>query len=206
MNEHADKSLDSYRSYLLLSEISGEETLSQREISKRLGIAVGLVNSYLKNLVAKGYVRVKNFPSNRYAYLLTPQGIAEKSRLAYQHISHFTNLYTVARQDCVKLFRKLEAAGVLEVAFCGIDEVAEISYLSLQETKLKLVSVMDDEKVGSEFFGITVVPVENLANGTFPIIITSLKREQELYNKLSGMAGAQGRVFLIREQTDILAA
>src|SRR5512133_1147376 len=103
-----EKSHDSYRSFLLLSEIAGDEPLSQREISRRLGIAVGLVNSYLKNLVAKGYVRVKNFPSNRYAYLLTPQGIAEKSRLAYQHLSYFTNLYTVARQGYLDLFLRLE--------------------------------------------------------------------------------------------------
>jgi len=67
MNDNSEKTLDSYRSLLLMSEIVGEEPLSQREISQRLGIAVGLVNSYLKNLVAKGFVRVKNFPSNRYA-------------------------------------------------------------------------------------------------------------------------------------------
>ena len=82
-----EKQLDSSRSLQLLSEISGEEPLSQRELSRRLGIAVGLVNSYLKNLVSKGFVRVKNFPSNRYAYLLTPPGSGRKkpARLsAYQ--------------------------------------------------------------------------------------------------------------------------
>src|SRR6185369_3988110 len=122
MNDN-EKSIDSYRSFLLMSEIVGEEPLSQREISRRLGIAVGLVNSYLKNLVAKGYVRIKAFPRNRYAYILTPQGIAEKSRLAYQHLSYFTNLYRIARQDYALLFRALADAGVRRVAFCGVDEV-----------------------------------------------------------------------------------
>src|ERR1035437_4890759 len=162
MNDAVEKPLDSSRSLQLLSEISGDEPLSQRELSRRLGIAVGLVNSYLKNLVSKGFVRVKNFPSNRYAYLLTLQGIAEKSRLAYQHLSYFTSLYTVARQDYLDLFRRLEAAGVREVAFCGVDEVAEVAYLSLQETGLKLVAVMDDTRSGDEFFG---VPVVSLAEG-----------------------------------------
>src|SRR5512133_2647529 len=109
MNEHG-KTLDSYRSFLLLSEIDCEEPLSQREILRILGIAVGLVNSYLKNLAAKGYVRVKNFPRNRYAYLLTPQGFSEKSRLAYQHLRYFTNLYTVTRQDYLNLFHALQAS------------------------------------------------------------------------------------------------
>ncbi|HEY6874619.1 MAG TPA: winged helix-turn-helix transcriptional regulator, partial [Geobacteraceae bacterium] len=75
MNAHDERMLDTYRSFLLISEIAKEESLSQRELAQRLGIALGLVNSYLKNLVAKGFVRVRNFPPNRYAYLLTPQGV-----------------------------------------------------------------------------------------------------------------------------------
>jgi DNA-binding MarR family transcriptional regulator len=183
-----EKSLESYRSLLLLSEITGEEPLSQRELSRRLGIAVGLVNSYLKNLVAKGYVRVKNFPSNRYAYLLTPQGLAEKSRLAYQHLSYFTSLYTVARQDYLDLFRRLEAAGQREVAFCGVDEVAEVAYLSLRETGLKLVAVMDDTRAGDEFFGVPVVSLaEGVRQASVPVAVTSLKRRDELVQALRGL-------------------
>ncbi|KAB0672323.1 winged helix-turn-helix transcriptional regulator [Oryzomonas sagensis] len=193
---NSENSLESYRSLLLLSEITGEEPLSQRELSRRLGIAVGLVNSYLKNLVSKGYVRVKNFPSNRYAYLLTPQGLAEKSRLAYQHLSYFTSLYTVARQDYLDLFRRLEAAGVREVAFCGVDEVAEVAYLSLQETDIKLVAVMDDARAGETFFG---VPVVALAAGapqlTASLVISSLKRRNELLQALLGQGIALGRIF-----------
>ncbi|OGU16132.1 MAG: transcriptional regulator [Geobacteraceae bacterium GWC2_53_11] len=196
MNNIVEKPLDSSRSLQLLSEISGEEPLSQRELSRRLGIAVGLVNSYLKNLVSKGFVRVKNFPSNRYAYLLTPQGIAEKSRLAYQHLSYFTNLYTIARQDYRDLFHRLEASGVREVVFCGVDEVAEVAYLSLQETGLKLVAVMDDERQGDLFFGLPVVTLaDGLRGVSTPVVISSLKRRDELLLVLQGMGVAGGIIF-----------
>lgn len=195
MNEHSEKSLDSYRSFLLLSEIAGEEPLSQREISRRLGIAVGLVNSYLKNLVSKGYVRVKNFPRNRYAYLLTPQGIAEKSRLAYQHISYFNNLYTVARLDYLDLFRRIEASGTCEVVFCGVDEVAEIAYLSLKETKLNLAAVMDSDGVDGEFFGERIAPLFAAGEGgALPIVITSLKRSASLKEELLRLGVTPGRI------------
>jgi DNA-binding MarR family transcriptional regulator len=197
MNNPVEKPLDSSRSLQLLSEISGEEPLSQRELSRRLGIAVGLVNSYLKNLVSKGFVRVKNFPSNRYAYLLTPQGLAEKSRLAYQHLSYFTSLYTVARQDYLDLFRRLEVAGVREVTFCGVDEVAEVAYLSLRETGLELIAVMDDGPQGGAFFGL---PVVSLADGVrdtrTPVVISSLKRRDELAEELHGLGVAVGRIFV----------
>ena len=197
MNTSAEKPLDSSRSLQLLSEISGEEPLSQRELSRRLGIAVGLVNSYLKNLVSKGFVRVKNFPSNRYAYLLTPKGLAEKSRLAYQHLSYFTSLYTVARQDYLDLFRRLEESGVREVIFCGVDEVAEVAYLSLQETGLKLVAVMDDEYGGKEFFGRHVVSlVEGVRKENTPLVITSLKRRDKLELTLRTLGVMPGRVHI----------
>jgi len=196
MNDN-EKSLDSYRSFLLMSEIVGEEPLSQREISRRLGIAVGLVNSYLKNLVSKGYVRVKNFPSNRYAYLLTPLGIAEKSRLAYQHLSYFTGLYTVARQDYLQLFRGLEAKGVREVIFCGVDEVAEIAYLSLKETTVELSLVMDSIATGTVFFGKQVQPV--ICNHGLPVIITSLKRCERLLEALDKAGVDRKRVYTLSE-------
>lgn len=196
MNDDIGRPLDSSRSLQLLSEISGEEPLSQRELSRRLGIAVGLVNSYLKNLVGKGFVRVKNFPSNRYAYLLTPQGIAEKSRLAYQHLSYFTSLYTVARQDYLELFRRLEASGVSEVVFCGVDEVAEIAYLSLQETGLKLVAVMDDVRHGEQFFGLPVVSLsEGVQSNGASLVISTLKRQDEMVQLLRGLGVASGRIF-----------
>jgi predicted transcriptional regulator len=197
MNNQVEKPLDSSRSLLILSEITGDEPISQRELSRRLGIAVGLVNSYLKNLVSKGFVRVKNFPSNRYAYLLTPHGIAEKSRLAYQHLSYFTSLYTVARQDYLDLFCRLEESGVRKVVFCGVDEVAEIAYLSLQETKLRLVSVMDDGRQGQIFFGFLVEALADCVREIrAPIVISSLKRRDDLEKALQSLGVARDMIFV----------
>lgn len=59
--------------------------LTQRELSKSLEVSLGGVNYCLNALVAKGSVKIHNFKNNKnkwvYAYLLTPQGIAEKSAL-----------------------------------------------------------------------------------------------------------------------------
>ena len=198
MNTTEDRSLDSYRSFQLLAEITGDEPLSQRELSRRLGIAVGLVNSYLKNLVAKGYVRVKAFPRNRYAYLLTPTGIAEKSRLACQHLTYFTGLYTVVRQDYLNLFLSLEAKGVRQVIFCGVDEVAEIAYLSLQETGIDLIGVVDDQGHDvREFFGMKVAPLDAVPTDSTLVAITSLKRSDELKTSLQNTGIDHGRILIL---------
>jgi DNA-binding MarR family transcriptional regulator len=196
MNMLSNGAPDDHKAFQLLSEVADEQPVSQRELAKRLGIALGLVNSYLKNFVAKGFIRIKNYPQNRYAYLLTPTGIAEKSRLAYQHLSYFTSLYTVARQDYLDLFRRLEDAGVREVAFCGVDEVAEVAYLSLKETGLKLVAVMDDMRSDEAFFGVSICSIaDGLSKVKTPLIISSLKRRDELIQVLHGLGVASGRIF-----------
>jgi DNA-binding MarR family transcriptional regulator len=188
---------DDHKAFQLLSEMADEQPVSQRELAKRLGIALGLVNSYLKNFVAKGFIRIKNYPQNRYAYLLTPNGMAEKARLAYQHINYFTSLYTITRQDYLALFRQLEQAGVKEVVFCGLDEVAEVAYLSLQETGLKLEAVIDDGVPGRDFFGVPILPLKALAGeADAPVVITSLKRRDELQQFLQSMGVHVSRIFV----------
>jgi DNA-binding MarR family transcriptional regulator len=185
MNKNDEKVLDTYRSFQLMAEIDRGGPLSQRELAKRLGIALGLVNSYLKNLIAKGYIRVKAFPRNRYAYLLTPRGLTEKTRLAYQHLSYFNNLYKVAREEFVELFHHLKEQDITAVAFCGVDESAEIAYLSLKEAGLELTIVMDDLLEGKEFFGSTVTTIaKGLLSGRHRIVITSLRRGEELRQRL----------------------
>lgn len=186
---------DDLKAFQLLSEVADEQPVSQRELAKRLGIALGLVNSYLKNFVAKGFIRIKNYPHNRYAYLLTPNGMAEKARLAYQHVNYFTSLYTVTRQDYLILFRDLAGRGVSQVAFCGIDEVAEIAWLSLQEAGLKLSGVMDDSNPGRDFMGRQVVGLSTESlSGQQPVVITSLKRADQLRSRLLELGVGNSRI------------
>lgn len=135
-----------------------------------------------------------------FPYLLfqnqTPQGIAEKSRLAYQHLSYFTNLYSVARQDYLKLFQRLDSEGVRQIAFCGVDEVAEIAYLSLLETRIRLVTVVDVAGAGDLFFGVTVQSLGCLNEaGVMPIVVSSLKRREDLLNELHRQGVAHGRIY-----------
>ena len=189
---------DDLNAFQLLSEVADEQPVSQRELAKRLGIALGLVNSYIKNFVSKGFIRIKNYPRNRYAYLLTPQGMAEKARLAYQHVHYFSNLYMVTRQDYLRLFRELAERGIFRVVFCGVDEVAEIAWLSLREAGLELVDVMDDGPAGAVFMGREVVTLaRGLLAGNHRIVITSLKRAELLRQRLRDLGVSDDAIFCL---------
>ncbi len=67
----------------LLDAIEARSDLTQRHLADRLGVALGLANSYLKRCVRKGWVKITQTPINRYLYYLTlmPQGFSETSRL-----------------------------------------------------------------------------------------------------------------------------
>jgi DNA-binding MarR family transcriptional regulator len=168
-----------YRSLQILDELSNNDALTQRDLSQRLGIALGLVNSYIKNLVAKGYLTVRNIPSKRYAYYLTPKGFAEKSRLAYDLLQDYTRIYREAKNNYRQLFFELERSGVKRVVFAGADEVAEFAYITLQDTKLELMGVVDTERAGEMFFGRKITPLSGLQSIEHDsIVVTSyLKRE-----------------------------
>ncbi len=185
LNSDKQENQDTYKSFLLLDEISKGEPLSQRDLSKKLNIALGLVNSYIKNLVSKGHITIKAIPAKRYAYYLTPKGFAEKTRLTYHHLQNFTNLYREARRDFKELFNMLYGEGVKSVVFAGADEAAEIAYLSLQEFDIKFAGILDNERTGKNFFKYKIMPFEKIKEieADF-IIVSSFLKKDEIYKKL----------------------
>lgn len=173
MNNKNEQS-DDYRSLLLLDEISRNNELTQRDLSRNLGVALGLINSYIKNLVSKGFITVATIPKKRYKYYLTPRGFAEKTRLTYQHLQNFTNLYRVARKDFQALFDSIRKSNIKKVVFCGVDEVTEIAFLSLSETDLMLTGIIDvesDRNNRKRFFGHEVRDIEDIRFMDYDIII-----------------------------------
>ncbi len=176
---------DQYRNLQILDELSSNDSLTQRDLSGRLGIALGLVNSYIKNLVAKGYITITAIPPKRYAYYLTPKGLAEKTRLSYHLLQDYTRIYREARTNFTKLFRDLEKKDVRKIIFAGADEVAEIAYITLQETNLKLIGVLDEEKKGKLFFGLPIKPIKSAVEMDYDIIVvTSYLNRKSIYEAL----------------------
>jgi DNA-binding MarR family transcriptional regulator len=174
-----------HKTLQILSEISDNGFMSQRDLSSRLGIALGLVNSYIKNLVTKGFIKIKSIPPRRYAYYLTPKGFAEKTRLTYHLLQNYTNIYRQARLSLKELFGELQAVGVSRIVFAGADEVAEIAYLTLQETELRLVGIVDEEKAGEKFFGREILPLRDIGSILHDsVIVTSYGKSETIYREL----------------------
>jgi DNA-binding MarR family transcriptional regulator len=174
-----------YRSLQILDELSNNDSLTQRDLSSRLGIALGLVNSYIKNLVKKGFITVKAIPSKRYAYYLTPKGFTEKTRLTYDLLHDYTRIYREARENLKTLFNNMQHDGIKKVIFAGADEIAEIAYITLQETTIELIAVVDGERSGEIFFNRTIQPLQAIDNMDYDsIVVTSYLKRKMIYQKL----------------------
>jgi len=100
------------RTLKILEEIEKDYAPSQRELARQLNISLGLANSFIKRFVQKGYFKVKNIPKNRVKYILTPKGMAEKTRLTYRYIQYSFEFYKRSRQELRRMFSNLVRQGV----------------------------------------------------------------------------------------------
>lgn len=146
--------------------------MSQRRLAERLGIALGLANLLMRRVIAKGWVKVIHIRANRVRYLLTPAGIAAKARLTREYLEGTLQFYADARERIRERFAELSRADgwrsdgdgqpcVKRIVFYGANEIAEIGYVSLQETDLQLVGVVDPRRA-KPFFGLPVHPPQRL--------------------------------------------
>ena len=185
MNNSRSSEFEPHKSLQILNELSDNDSLTQRDLSSRLDIALGLVNSYIKNLISKGFITVKSIPPRRYAYFLTPKGFAEKTRLSYYLLQDYTRIYREARHGLKALFSELRADGIKHVAFAGADEVAEIAYITLQEMDMELSGVVDEELAGRKFFGRDIMPISGLQAMEYDcVVVTSYLKREEIYKDL----------------------
>lgn len=163
----------------ILEEIEKDYTQSQRDLSGKLNISLGLVNSFIKRLANKGYCKITTLPKNRVKYILTPKGVLEKSRLTYQYLQYSFGFYRTARKNLRKFFMKLVEQGVKRVVFYGVSDVAEIAYITLQETNIKMIAIVDDKKMGKIFLGHVVKSPDMLESLSFDRILITFMDKKE---------------------------
>lgn len=155
----------------LLHAVDTDGARSQRHIAAELGIALGLVNSYLKRCVRKGWIKVNQAPARRCAYYLTPQGFAEKSRLTVQYLSVSFTFFRRAKADCGDLFATVKQRGFKRVVLAGKSDLAEIAILCSAESEIEIVAIVDARATGKKFVGIPLVKKYAQVPSPFSMVI-----------------------------------
>ena len=181
---------DNFHVFRILDAVSKDGEVTQRSLSRRLGVALGLTNLYLKRLGKKGFIKVVNLKANRLRYELTPSGIAQKTALAFQYVRASYVFYREARISLTRVFEAVKSAGAQTVVLYGTGEIAEIALLSLQEVKLDVVGIVSSSQAGQALCGRPVRPPSSIPLMTYDRVIVVEEKKDEVM-KLLGDQGVE---------------
>ncbi len=175
-------------------ERDGEQT--QRRLASELGVALGLVNAYLKRCVKKGLMKVSEAPARRYAYYLTPQGFAEKARLTVDYFSYSFSFFRRARAEYADVFSAATGRGCARLVLAGVSDLAEIATICALESGIEVVAVVDGNCHKAKFVGIPVFASFDALTLPFDaVVITALQSAADVFRDARTRYGAD-RVFV----------
>jgi len=132
-----------HRELALLEQISVDPDATQATLASQLGVAVGTINWHLKRLIDKGYVKVRRAERRKLKYIITPEGLALRAKLAIDYIQTSMSLYRLVRERSLKAIQQLRKSGNHQVRILGVGEVAEICRLTCLEQNIQIVDAGD---------------------------------------------------------------
>ena len=128
------------RELTLLEQIENDPDVNQSTLATQLGVAVGTVNWHLKRLIAKGAVKVSRAERKKLRYIITPEGIALRARLAVDYVEKSFSIYRKTRQRVKDHLTKVHNAGYDRVRIIGKGDVVDICRLTCIEQDIEIVT------------------------------------------------------------------
>jgi len=144
-----------------LLEIKQNPSLTQRSLAHRLNISLGLTNAILQNLIHRGWIKAKRMTGRKILYLITPQGIARATNLIYDRFRETQNYYQYTKELLTAYLTDLYHQGKKRAIIYGTNQLAEITYLSLLNSPLKLHSILSDDPSKKKFLGRQVFTISD---------------------------------------------
>ena len=154
-------SLEEMQTLSILGAIEGNHRASQRELSRTTGLNLAKVNFLLRRLAEKGQVKLRNISSSpnkrRYLYILTPQGLAEKSRLTLRFAARTLREYSRTMAIIQESLSRLAGTGVRRIVLLGVNDVtALVVDAAKQVPSLSVVGIISPERDGGKCRGIPI--------------------------------------------------
>lgn len=126
------------RDLTILEHIELDPDATQASLAAQLGVAVGTVNWHIKRLIEKGYVKVRRVERRKLLYIITPEGIALRTRLTVDFIQNSFRLYRLVRERTEETLNQVQETGAKSIRLEGDGDVAEICRLTCLEHGITL--------------------------------------------------------------------
>jgi DNA-binding MarR family transcriptional regulator len=163
----------------VLEAIDSKKSITQRSISKDLDMALGLVNSYLKRCVKKGFIKIQQAPKNRYLYYLTPKGFSEKAKLTAEFLTSSFTFFRKSRDQIEEILDHCNKKNWKRILLFGNSELAEITSLYSKNYEVQIMQVYNTSNLRDSKQD-DFPPVSDLD----AIILTDLTSPQKSYEQL----------------------
>lgn len=168
IKEHAEQKVMVH----LFSEIERNPAFTQRGLASELGIALGLINQYLKRCITKGWIRASQVSPKRITYFLTPEGFKEKSQMVTGYLARSLTFFRDSRTQCEEIFSACKLQGWTNIGLVGAGDLADISSLVAQGTGIA-VKVLTAEDPIQDFDAVLVTDTTN-PQGTYNLLKTKV--------------------------------
>lgn len=143
---HSERA-DSNRDLMMLEHLEQDPDATQATLAAQLGVAIGTINWHLKRLIEKGYIKAKRVERRKLQYVITPEGLALRTRLTLDYIQNSFHLYRLVRERSISALQQVEQAGFTSVFLDGEGDVAEICRLTCLEKGMTLATEKDHRPV-----------------------------------------------------------
>jgi len=175
-----------------LLELKEDPSLSQRSLAHKLNISLGLTNSILQNLIHRGLIKAQKMSGRKILYLITPKGMVQAANFIYDRVLETQHYYQYAKDLLTTHFTNLYDKGVRKAAIYGTGQLAEITYLSLLDSSLKLHYIITDDPTLSQkkFLGHEVLTLSEFAQ---KISETPLPENLIMLSTISQGKGEKGK-------------
>ncbi|MDH5560358.1 MAG: MarR family winged helix-turn-helix transcriptional regulator [Deltaproteobacteria bacterium] len=141
---------------------------SEGKITKKTGLATGLVHSFLRRIISKGWIHTKKVNAKRWAYFITPKGFIEKSRLSASYISKVFSQYREIQKHIDQNLLYCYQNNWRNLAVIGKNDFAEIALLNIHSRNyFRLVGIFDESGKPGSSHDCEVLHYEDLANYEF---------------------------------------
>ncbi len=159
------------RTLLLLEAIGKDECLSQRDLSRKLNISLGLVNSFINKLLSQGVFKVSKRSRNRIRYILSPKGVSKKAELSREYFEYSLGYYKAIKQKISKSIQMLAKNDIQNIILYGVGELCEIACIVIHEENISDIRIIDEKNAGKKICGIRVANTDAIDTSHFDAII-----------------------------------
>ena len=179
-----------YKEYMILDMIEKNPNITQREMSKTIGIAVSMINDYLNIYEKEKLIKREKHSTKTVEYFVTKKGSERRKLLNIWYLKSSNNIYIQAKDNIINFLNQIIDKGFKKIILYGAGEVAEIMLQVMNgdnQIPLEVVAVIDDNKdrVGDKLVNLPIITLGDLNKYNHDgIMISSYKHHETIHNNL----------------------